>query len=266
LSTNVKNFHSKHRGKVIGILLCIYGLTGGVFAAIYEYIFQENVVAYIFFQACFCSAAPIAGIIFLNVVPQKKEPEIIAANEETRLVTPEAGSDSVNGDDEVETITKPVVSEQDGVSTFRMLLTIDFWLLSLCVFCSMGSSITLLSNLGGVVESYGGARSATAVLMMIYSVASSTGRIVMGLLSDRLSFFMTRMTFLNCCFLSIGACLFTCIFAITPMFYPLMFIFGISYGGMMASTPTLISDRWGTRYFATNLAAVFLFQLLGSYC
>jgi hypothetical protein len=252
--------------------LCIYGLTGGVFSAIFAYVFKENLVSFLFFMGCFCSAAPIAGIVFLNVVPQRKVEEPVAeATEATRLVSPEAGtndSTSVNGEEteQVETIQKPVAVVDDGsVPTYRMVLTLDFWLLGVCVFCSMGSSITLLSNLGGVVQSYGGAQSVTAILMMIYSVASSTGRIMMGVLSDKLSFFMTRVTFLNCCFLSIGACLFTCVFAIVPMFYPLMFIFGVSYGGMMCMTPSIISDRWGTKYFSTNLAGVFLFQLLGSY-
>jgi MFS family permease len=263
LSTCLKNFDPKHRGKVVGVLLCVYGLTGGLFSAIFQFVFLGNLVAFIFFMLVFVSSVPVVGIIFLNVVPKQKTEESVASTEETRLITPEAGEDAtpINNQEEIEKTKE----DDENVPTYRVILTLEFWLFAICIFCSMGSSVCLISNIGTVVQSYGGPPSIVAILMIIYSVASSTGRIVVGLLSDQLSSYMTRATFLNISFVIIGTCLFTLIFAVIPMFYPLIFIFGFSYGGMMSMTPTMISDRWGTKYFATNSSTCFLFQLLGSY-
>jgi OFA family oxalate/formate antiporter-like MFS transporter len=277
LSTCLKNFDPKHRGKVVGVLLCVYGLTGGSFSAVFQFIFGGNLMHFIFFMLIFCGSVPVAGIVFLNVVP-KKEMTSTLTDEQSRLLpnpniqnqvdTSEATDpptlEQADMEKKVEEVKTEVVND-NSLPTYHVIMTLDFWLLSLCVFCSMGSSVCLLSNIGSVVQSYGGDQSIVAILMIIYSVASSFGRILLGLLSDRLARWITRATFLNCCFLLIGACLFSFVFATVPFFYPLMFFFGIFYGGMMSTTPTFIGDKWGTKHFATNLAAVFLFQLLGSY-
>ncbi|KAL0489306.1 hypothetical protein AKO1_010650 [Acrasis kona] len=259
LSTCLKNFDPKHRGKIVGSLLCIYGMTGGLFSALFRFVFAGNIVHFVFFMLLFCGSMPIIGIIFLS---SKQQDPVNVNDERTGLLT------NPNVDPSESTEDNSIIKKQvkdDNPPTYRVIMTQEFWLLSLCTFCSMGSSVCLLNNLGSVVQSYGGEETIVAILMIIYSAASSFGRILLGLLSDRLSQWMSRPAFLNCCYLSIGICMFCFAYSTVPMFYVLIFLFGVSYGGMMSTTPTLIGDLWGTKHFATNVATVFLFQLLGSY-
>eukprot|EP01027_Heterolobosea_sp_BB2_P025624 GEZU01039325.1.p1 GENE.GEZU01039325.1~~GEZU01039325.1.p1 ORF type:complete len:652 (-),score=133.05 GEZU01039325.1:81-2036(-) len=71
LATNIKNFNIKHRGKIVGVLVAIYGLSSAIFTQVYHFAFSPNVIPFLFCLAVCLGVIPLFCAIFLNVVPRK---------------------------------------------------------------------------------------------------------------------------------------------------------------------------------------------------
>lgn len=76
LNTNVMNFSEQSRGKVVGMLVCCFGLCSGVFAQLYKGLFTPNgdedsgnVTAFVLFLGIVTSAVGVIGALLCNVLP-----------------------------------------------------------------------------------------------------------------------------------------------------------------------------------------------------
>jgi len=69
LNTNIKNFASRDRGKIVGILVCFYGLCGAIYTQIYRGFFQPNVSLFILFMAITFSSVVLFFGCLLTVQP-----------------------------------------------------------------------------------------------------------------------------------------------------------------------------------------------------
>jgi len=67
LNTNIFNFTTEDRGKVLGLLVCCFGLSSGIFSLIYKAFFSKDVVFFLFFLSIALPlVAMVAGFIFVN--------------------------------------------------------------------------------------------------------------------------------------------------------------------------------------------------------
>jgi MFS family permease len=264
LATNIKNFDPKHRGKVVGFLQCVFGLASALFSAMFKFVFQGKLLPFMLMTSIFSLTGPLFfGCIFLNVIEEPAQPLDTLSIQDDPVAT------DVTHLIEKKTVTKPVETVEEIVTRsatpLQLLTSIDFYLMGIIFFCGAGSGGTAMINIGSMLQSYGGSDNMAPVLIIIYSISSSGGRLLIGYLSDRFSHVATRSTFLNITQLVLG---FTCLgfaFASVPMFYVLMASIGCFYGGLNAMIAAVLSERFGTKYFAINSGFTVAASTLGSY-
>lgn len=254
LGTNVKNFGKKQKGKIVGLLTSLYGISGAIFSAFYKQVFHQDIVPYMLFLAVVSGSVPIIGIAFLNQNPVEN---VIKATQET-LVEDE-GTQLLKK--EIQIVELP----SNDHTPIRMLLTIDFWIMAFAWFVGSGSNLLVTNNLASIVISYGGEDGSQVPMVIVFAFSNCTGRLLLGFLSDRFSKYIQRMTWYNICLLVMSVCQFG--YAILPlyMFYPLVIFTGISYGGMVSTMYSFISDRWGNKYYGINSAIITVASAASSY-
>lgn len=160
-------------------------------------------------------------------------------------------------------ITKDMIFRE--VNPIRMLLTLDFWLLFVVFFAGVGSAYVINNNLGSIVLSLGAKKGSQNVMVLLFSFSNCAGRIITGLVSDKIANHVTRMTVLNMSSLCIGLVHYGFSFATIGMMYPLIICLGLVYGALYAMIPSYISERFGQKYFSINFSVACLAPSLGSY-
>ncbi|KAL0483817.1 hypothetical protein AKO1_014054 [Acrasis kona] len=283
MATSIKNFNPKHRGKVSGVLSCIYGISSAIFSFIYQHVFHQELLGFVFFVTVFVGVVPIVCGIFLNVVPKdfdrsRRENLVQQQIEEEQryILEKEEGTDvkhigTVNEPDEEQ--EEPVVEEDiippkqdDSVSPLVMIRSIDFYLFAFIVFACMGSGQTIVNHIGTAVESYGGNKNSISSIMIVNSIASCLGRVLFGFTSDRLSAYVIRPAFLNYALLMMSVSAYG--FAFTNpgiLVYFLTFGVGFSYGGVNAIIIAYLADRFGPKFLGMNNTISKLGALIGNF-
>jgi MFS family permease len=96
-------------------------------------------------------------------------------------------------------------------------------------------------------------------------VFSSLGRAFFGALSDKFSYYVSRTSFLNFCVFLTMISNFCMAFAPLYLFYGIIPVFALSYGGLYSLGPAFISERFGPKYFAINFALSNTGAVAGNY-
>ena len=123
-------------------------------------------------------------------------------------------------------------------------------------------------------------------MVVLYGIGNCCGRLVFGFLSDKLSAYAQRTTFFNTGVLLMGICCyvisFTPLYLLTPVvslffsfhcvcsvltlcFHVQITVTGFCYGGLLVSSPSFVSERFGAKYFAVNSAITALSPVAASY-
>jgi MFS family permease len=294
MATSIKNFNPKHRGKVSGFMSCVYGIASAIYSGLFKFVFQQDLMRFLLFLSFFAGIVPLISGLFLNVVPKdydrKRRMQETAQLEEERRLRGEETPITINAIDdeakpepsdqidfeEMSLLKKGVKSERlspaivvpnvnESLSPWKMIQTIDFYLFCAVIFAGMGTGQAITNNLGAAVVSYGGSKDIIPNLLIINSIASATGRIVLGYMSDRLSNYAIRPTFLNICVLSLGCVSFGFAFTNVPLIYVLTFFSGFSYGGINAVIIAYLADRFGPQFLGMNNTICKLGALLANY-
>ena len=172
---------------------------------------------------------------------------------------------SSDGDDN----RKRVIVTKDmifmDVNPFQMLISLDFWLLFVVFFSSVGSAYVINNNLGSIVLSLGAQKGAQNIMVLLFSFANCLGRIIVGLVSDKIANYVTRMTILNFATLGIGLIHYGFSFSTVPAMHFWITVLGLVYGALYAMIPSFISERFGPKYFSINFNVACLAPSLGSY-
>jgi MFS family permease len=253
VACNIKNFDARHRGKIFGVMLSVYGLSSALFSAIYAYGFNYRLLEYMLFVSILSAVGPmVSGFIFLNDIPKQ---------------TIEEGVPEQKEEDQIEKTAeqKPVEEQHTDSNPFQMLMSLDFYLICVLTFCGVGSGLVITINLGSLVASYGGNPDITPNLIIIYSFASSIGRLIMGVSSDLLGNYANRGTFVNICMIGLGFTSLSFYFATVPLFYPLIFSTGFFYGGVNTMLASVLSERFGAKYYAINTGLQLVASTTASY-
>lgn len=273
MATSIKNFNPKHRGKISGLLSCVYGIAPAVFAGLFKFVFHYDLISFLLFLSMFAGATPLVCSVFLNVVPKdfnkknivKEEQDevdtICTLNNETKTFENEEEEKLLWQKKSVETTE----ISNESVTPWRMLQSIDFYLFFLLNFSAAGVALAILNNIGSVVISYGGNDDIIPNILIINSVGSCIGRILFGYISDRLSLYAIRPTFLNISVVSIGFVSYMLAFADIFAIYFGIFFCGIAYGGLASVRIAYLADRFGPKYLGINNIIFNLSTLLGSY-
>jgi MFS family permease len=112
------------------------------------------------------------------------------------------------------------------------------------------------------MTSLGHDRSSAGMVVMLYTLASLTGRIPLGMLVD--VFKKTFIIALTLAMMGVGLFLFWLINGNSPFWLILLFaiIFGLGVGGIMPLRPPLLAEYFGTRNFGTIFGITSIFSTI----
>ena len=143
------------------------------------------------------------------------------------------------------------------LSPREILRTPSFWLLWVLYFIGAGAGLMVISSISGMAKKTMGDSAFIAVAVM--AVGNAAGRIVSGLLSDRIGRRWTLMLVLL-----IQAALMFLAIPVTSSAHGDKFIIvllatfiGFNYGANLSLFPSLTKDFWGLKNFGMNYGCLF---------
>jgi nitrate/nitrite transporter NarK len=139
----------------------------------------------------------------------------------------------------------------------QILRTPSFWLLWVLYFIGAGAGLMVISSISGMAKKTMGEAAFIAVAVM--AIGNAAGRIVAGLLSDRIGRRWTLMIVL----LIQAALMFAAIPVTSSTGSPKFLIvlvatfIGFNYGANLSLFPSLTKDLWGLKNFGMNYGCLF---------
>lgn len=231
--TNCVKFFPKHKGLVSALCIGAYGLGSLLFKSIDSAIMTHYSVenALLTWGIIIAVFTTLGSILIFDAMQQSS---VLSANTSTR--------------------------EYDLQSAIR---TLPYWYLSIMFFidCMVGLYVIgVSSNLGTALLNMSLADAATAV--SVVALANIAGRLIMGVLSDRLPR-IRLITFDQT--LSLIAMLIMLLMPLTPvLFFTAIALIAFSFGGTLTIYPSIISDFFGIKNLAKNYGLLYLGFGIGS--
>lgn len=139
----------------------------------------------------------------------------------------------------------------------EIMKTSTFWLLWLLYFIGAGAGLMVISSISGMAKKTMGESAFIAVAVM--AIGNAAGRIVAGILSDRIG---RRWTLLLV--LLVQACLMFLAIPVTASANGAKFVIvlvatfiGFNYGANLSLFPSITKDLWGLKNFGMNYGCLF---------
>ena len=151
------------------------------------------------------------------------------------------------------TAAKPVVG---GSSPAEILRTPIFWVLWLCYFIGAGAGLMVIGSISGMAKKSMGTQAFIAVAVM--AIGNASGRVIAGMLSDRIG----RRTTLMLVLLIQALLMFAAIpiTSSTDAKFSVVLVaalIGANYGANLSLFPSFAKDLWGIKNFGLNYGVLF---------
>ena len=135
-------------------------------------------------------------------------------------------------------------AKQDDFRPMEMLATRQFYLCWILYAIGAGAGLMIISQLATTVAKHAGLLEHGYWLVVACGVGNGAGRILAGMLSDKLG----RQRTLLGCFLVAGT---------LPVMLVLAALVGANYGANLAIFPSITKDYYGLKNFGVNYGLVF---------
>jgi len=233
----VKWFSAAKTGLIAGIVVSGFGLASVYAAPLTMWLISTWNIK---------SAVTVLGIAFLIIV-------VILAQ---ILKPPPAGY--------VPAGTKPtkandLVNKKEDFTPREMLSTSQFYMLWFMYACSAGAGLMVISKLAAIAQIQAGIKLGF-ILVAVLAVGNGTGRIVAGVLSDKIG----RKTMMFICFVIQAVLVFMLsrtvqgnAFAQVPILAAVSALIGANYGANLSLFPSVTKDYYGLKNFGMNYGLVF---------
>ena len=278
MATNMRNFSSKHRGKVIGLLMSLFGLSALIFSSINTLLFvdgaESDTYSFLLFMACVLAVAGVLGTLFLTPVGVEQDdapkPIVNSLVEEgdEKGDTEDAAllkHEHVPSQNKVQ-LQSQVAIDIHGLALFKSR---DFWMLFYIAMVIAGAGLMYINYVGKVVGSLTTDPIETIrqqnIHISLTSAFSCAGRLVFGFLSDLLlhRFGIRRRILISCStILMMTGMLLICFIDDLEILWICTVVIGFAYGSLFSVTPTVISERFGLPHYGVNWSVSFLCGLL----
>jgi len=238
LSTNIRNFSSKHRGLVVGVLVSFYGLSGAILTSAYELIFVRHggVLAYIFVLIVFTTSLSLIGGLLQSYPPEHPDFD----ENDTLLDFPEH-----------------TFKDENAVSGKQLLKQKEFWILVCLMMFGTSTGALYINIIGSLYLSLGAAPGDQNLSVLLISLMNAVGRLSAGLITDSLAHKMKRTVLLATIYLLFSA---TWVFlgtfeSLTVLPFTSLAV-GFCYGATLCAIPTITSELFGVCTFAENWGSI----------
>ena len=248
LMTTVSRWFVKRRGLALGVFSTGIGVGPLIAAPLASYLISTSG-----WRFAYLVLGSAAGLIIAAALLLKRSPEEIG-----ELPYGETYNANIPPP---KTKESKVTSEFSEFSLKEALNTKAFWLLA-SIFLMVGMGMQMvLAHVVAYSMGRGMSPITAATMLSIISGASIAGRVIMGLVSDRIG---RKKAFAICVFTE-GVMIFWLIGASNAwMLFTFGAIWGFSYGGHSPQFPALIGETFGLRYMGAILGAATFFWGVGS--
>ncbi len=229
-------------GKIAGIVVAGFGLASVYIAPLAKYLLSTYgmQISMLFFGIAFLVVMSILSMFLVNP-PAGYVPKGFV---ERRADTPD------------NKVSRAMFHEKN-FTTSQMIKTPQFWMLWVLYFMSAGAGLMVIGSVAGMAKSSLGESAFIAVAIM--AIGNAGGRVVAGILSDRIG----RTKTLACMFFFQAILMFAAIPIIgAGSTSALLLIFlatfiGFNYGANLTLFPSFTKDYWGMKNFGVNYGVIF---------
>lgn len=167
-------------------------------------------------------------------------------------------------------LTLTVVKKRDGgrqsaahsPSAAELVHMPMFWIFGVSLFFTAHAMLGIQQNLVLYLTGEGMPMQGAARVLSIALLAAAFGKLMSGLLADRLSARAGMLFSISCVGLGILALLQTP--AQSGLLDPIAVLFGIGYGGIFNASPTIVFEQFGTHQVGKSLGLFYVFFGLGT--
>lgn len=157
------------------------------------------------------------------------------------------------------TLKQTLIHDKDNLTPGEMLRTPQFYLIWFMYACGAGAGLMIISKLAAIADTQAGIHLGF-VLVAIMAIGNGGGRILAGMLSDKIG----RKATLFLCFVLQAASIMLLstikadtFLATVPIMAILSALIGANYGANLALFPALTKDFYGLKNFGVNYGLVF---------
>lgn len=243
-------FGEANRGKIMALLTSSYSCGGAVFAFIYNRAFYGDVAGYFLFTGCYVLV--IAGfawcVLFRSKRLRRSSSEIVDGN--TAAVAVEDPSDT------------PTFRTLD-ITGIALLSDAQFWLLFTSVMIVIGAGLFVMSNVSFIVEALDGPMHQVPVMVALFSLSNTIGRLATGAISDHVLHRYPRAYFSAVSV--VLTALTQLVFLTIPPAYLLLPVVmaGVSEGVMFGIFPVIIRESFGLHHYGKNYGLISVANCIG---
>ncbi len=233
----LKWFPPAKTGLIAGLVVSGFGLASVYIAPLAKFLLNTWGIqsSMLFFGIAFLVAVCLLSLRLVNPpVDYVPEGAVPAANA--------GGNKAANG--------------ENSYSASEMMKTGSFYKLWLIYFAGAGAGLMVIGSIAGMAKASMGEMAFVVVALM--AVGNAGGRIVAGILSDKIGRSMTLIIMLlfQAVFMFIGALIIGGDTGAVILVLLAVFI-GFNYGTNLSLFPSFTKDLWGLKYFGTNYGILF---------
>ena len=142
-----------------------------------------------------------------------------------------------------------------SIEPSQMIRTSRFWLLWIMFACGAGSGLMIIGKLKPIVQGASGLAWFAPLCLAFLAIGNASGRILAGLLSDRIGRTLTMLMIFLC---QAGVMVCLVLFGKVASFvFILSFFAGFNYGANLSIFPSAAKDLFGLKNFGTNYGILF---------
>ncbi|UCH44787.1 MAG: OFA family MFS transporter [Nitrospiraceae bacterium] len=156
-----------------------------------------------------------------------------------------------------ENIVARALFEEKNFTPYEMIRTPTFWMLWLMYFVSAGAGLMVIGSVAGMAKSSMGESAFLAVVIL--AIGNAGGRVVAGIVSDRIGRSMTLagMLMFQALLMFAAVPVIGTGTAHAPLLVILATFIGFNYGANLALFPSFTKDYWGMKNFGVNYGIMF---------
>ncbi|MFC1870506.1 MFS transporter [Chloroflexota bacterium] len=240
LMPTISRWFTKRRGLAMGIISSGVGVGPLIMAPLASYLIATNG-----WRFAYLVMASAAIIIIAASFLMKRSPEEIGELPDGRVRN--------GGITQTKPEANKVTAQIGGLSLKEAIGTKSFWLLAFMYLMVGIGILMILGHVAAYSQGKGLSPIAAAAVLSTITGSSIAGRLVLGVISDRIG----RKKALAFCLCGEGVMIFYLIGASSPwMFFLFGAIYGFCYGGHVPQLPALIGETLGLAHMGVLLGAV----------
>jgi MFS transporter, OFA family, oxalate/formate antiporter len=232
----LKWFPPAKTGMIAGLVVAGFGLASVYIAPLSEYLIKVTGIQ---------TSMMIFGIAFL----------IVVCGLSTLMVNPPAGYVPEGAAPQNSAAAKKPAA--NDASAAQMMATANFWILWFVYFIGAGAGLMVISSIAGIAKK--SMPNASFVAVAIMAIGNAGGRIISGMISDKIgrSYTVLIMLIFQAVLMFIAI---PVVGAEHPSAFLTLFLatfIGFNYGANLSLFPSLTKDLWGLKAFGINYGILF---------